>query len=115
MYNVRRIVSLSAIGVGDSWSNLICFMRWVFSHSNIAIGYADHNQVDKQLKESGLDYVLVRPNRLTEGGKLPVRVFGNDGAGIGGFSGISRESVAGFLVDAVEGEEWVRMTPVIAN
>ena len=75
--------------------------------------YADHNMVEKDVKESGLDYVLVRSTRLAEGESQPVKTFGNTGKGVG--STVTRASVARFLVDAVEKDTWDKSTPVISN
>ena len=101
--------------MGDSLPQLICLMRWVIKTSNMAVAYADHNRVDAEMKASGLNFVIARPTRLTEGNTAPVKTFGNQGVGLSGFSGISRASVARFLVDAVDIDTWDRSTPVISN
>ncbi|KAL8826909.1 MAG: hypothetical protein Q9191_003512 [Dirinaria sp. TL-2023a] len=112
-HGTRKLVTMQALGVGDSWPNLIFIMRWIVRGSKMSQAYADHNMVDKEVKESGLDYVLVRPTRLTEGESKPVKTFGNTGKGVG--SAVTRASVAAFLVDAVEKDTWDRSTPVISN
>ena len=81
--------------------------------SNMAQAYTDHNMVDTEVKQSGLDYVLVRPTRLTDGAVKPVKTFGNNGKGVG--SAVTRRSVAAFLVDAAEKDTWNGTTPVISN
>ena len=110
---LRKIVTLQALGVGESWPNLIFIMRWIVKGSNLGLSYEDHNLVDKEVRASGLDYVMVRPTRLTEGEAKPVKTFGNTGKGVG--SGISKKSVAVFLVDAVEKNTWDKTAPVISN
>jgi len=93
-------------------------MRWVISHSNLQFSYADHNLVDEEMKSpdrSNIDYILVRPTRLTDGMKAPIRFYGDNGVGMGALPGISRANVAGFLVDAVEKDTWDRTTPVTPN
>jgi len=69
----------------------------------------------KSPHRNDIDYVLVRPTRLTDGEKASLRFYGDNGVGMGAFTSISRASVAGFLVDAVEKSTWDRSTPVISN
>ena len=44
--HVKRVVFLSAIGVGDSWPTIPWLFRTFIKLSNIKIGYADHDGVD---------------------------------------------------------------------
>ena len=84
--------------------------------SNMSHQWEDHAAVDKEMKQYGVDYVLVRPVMLKEGERKPIAFFGDVGAkGVGLTSSITRKSVAGFLVDAAERGDWNRSTPVIAN
>jgi hypothetical protein len=115
-HGVRKIVTMAAFGVGDSFPNMHFLLRLVMKNSNMSYQYDDHNLVDKEIKESGLDYVLVRPtmlDRLAE--SRPVKEYGNLGKGVGLTSKISSKSVALFLLDAVEKSAWDRTTPVITN
>jgi hypothetical protein len=117
-HSVRKIITMSAFGVGASLPNMTFLMRLVIAYSNLQFAYDDHNQVDQEMKDPArkdIDYVLVRPTRLTGGPKAPLRFYADEGVGLGVLQGVSRASVAGFLVDAVEGATWDRSTPVIAN
>ncbi|MCJ1279917.1 hypothetical protein MMC21_007741 [Puttea exsequens] len=114
-HQVSKIVIMQALGVGDSFPNLIAAMRWMVRYSNLAAQYEDHDMLDREVKARGVNYVLARPARLTDGVKKPLRFYGNEGRGVGVFACVSRESVADFLVDAAEREEWNRSTPVITN
>jgi len=59
----------------------------------------------------------VRPCMLVEGKKKEVKYWGDEGKGSGLFPSVTRESVAGFLVDCVEekGRAQIRTTPVVTN
>ncbi len=117
-HGVSKIVTMSSFGVGSSLSNITVIMRWSISSTALGYRYADHNHVDEILKQSGLNFVLLRPARLTLAKKAPVQFLGDDGKGLGvfaGIGGISRASVAACLVDAVEKSTWDRSTPVISN
>ena len=75
----------------------------------------DHNLVDKAVKGSGLDFVMVRATMLMGKEVLPIRELGDEGEEAGWLPSVTRKSVAGVLVDAVEQDKWDGRTPVIAN
>ncbi|KAH7048435.1 NAD-dependent epimerase/dehydratase-like protein [Macrophomina phaseolina] len=114
-HGVTKIVTMSAFGVAESSPNLLCLFRGVLRGTNMKYQFADHDQVDAEMKGSGLDYVLVRPAMLTEGEAVPVKTFGDHGEGAPWFAKVTRGSVARFLVEVCETAEWDRRTPVIAN
>jgi len=114
-HSIQKLVVMSSFGTADSLPNVILPMRFAIQHTNLGVSYVDHGMVDKEVKATGLDFVLVRPNRLTNGPKAPVKVFDDAGKRMGGFMSISRASVASFLMDAVEQNIWNRRTPTIAN
>ncbi|KAJ5218193.1 flavin reductase [Penicillium cinerascens] len=117
-HGISKIATVSSFGVGSSLANITVIMKWAISNTSLGYSFADHTQVDGILKKSELNFVLLRPVRLTMGKKAPVRFLGDDGKGLGmfaGLGGISRASVAACLVDAVEKSTWDRSTPVISN
>jgi hypothetical protein len=114
-HGISKIVTMSAFGTGDSFPNLNFLMQLVIKTSNLLYTFLDHDLVDKEMKESGLQFVLVRPVMLTDKEARPVREHGNAGKELGFMPSISRKSVAVFLVDAVEKNNWNNSTPVISN
>lgn len=117
-YNVIKIAALSAFGTGSSRANIAFAMRWAISHTRLGNSFADHDCADENMKKSGLDFVFARASRLTVAERAPVKFYGDEGAGMGpfaGMGGVSRSSVAAFLVDAVEKNTWDRTTPVVSN
>lgn len=114
-HGTHKIVTLQAHGVGDSFPTLFMPVKMLVRYSNMGIGYKDHEEAEKLIKESGQTFVLVRPARFVPGQATPVHVYGNQGEGIGSFNTTTRDSVASFLLDAVEKDEWDGMTPVISN
>lgn len=114
-YSVKKLVVMSAFGVGDSFPCLNFLMRPVIRCTNMAAQFEDHNLVDQESKESGLDWVIVRPAMLKGEEALPVKVLSDTGKEGSFMPSISRRSVAGFLIDAVEKNSWVSRTPVICN
>ena len=114
-HQTKKIVTMSAFGAGDSFHNLNVLMRFVIRQSNMLVTFQDHDLVDKELKDSGADFVLARPAVLTDKEAQAIKTHGPAGAGVGFMPSISRRSVAVFLLDAVEMETWDRITVVISN
>jgi uncharacterized protein YbjT (DUF2867 family) len=113
--HIRRIVIISAIGVGDSWTVVNPLMRAFILLSNIRKGYADHNGVDRVVRESDVDWTLVRATGLTD--KPPSGPLHHTEVGKGKPGGmtVSRSEVARFVLDAVEQSTWIRCAPSIWN
>ncbi len=117
-HGVKKMVVLGTNGVGSSRANSGWFFNWVVDHSNLKFTFDDHYEVQKILeaeaeKDGDFKWVDVRATGLGNGEKKEVKEFGNEGKGVGWF--VSRKSVAGFMLDAVEGSRWDGQTPVISN
>jgi hypothetical protein len=61
----RRIVVLSALGVGDSFALAPAVVCLLIRRTNLGIGYDDHEAQEGLLRESGLDWTCVRAAILT--------------------------------------------------
>lgn len=114
-HGITKIVIMSSSGTGSSFASLNFLMKIVFTMTNMRYQMEDHNAVDEETRESGVDFVLVRPAMLTEAAEAGVKVHGDDGQGGGFMPKISRASVASFIVNAVQGSEFIGRSPVISN
>ncbi|CAF9932183.1 MAG: hypothetical protein ALECFALPRED_005233 [Alectoria fallacina] len=114
-YSVKKMVVLGTIGVGSSRANIGWFFNWIVDHSNLKIAFDDHYELleAEAEKDGDFKWVDVRATGLGGGEKKEVKEFGSEGQGVGWW--VSRKSVAGFLLDAVEGSQWNGHTPVISN
>lgn len=110
---VKRLISVTGFGAGDSRARIGCLQRAPF---RLVFGRAyDDKSVQEQLiKESGLDWTIVRPGILTNGPQTGLyRVLREASQWRNGM--ISRADVAGFLVRQIEDRECVRQAPVLVN
>ncbi|RHZ57499.1 NAD(P)-dependent oxidoreductase [Aspergillus thermomutatus] len=114
-FGVRKTVILQAFGVGDSWLNMNCILQLLMKRSNMSYQYDDHNEAERIVRASGVDYVFVRPSRLVETDEKTIRVWPDSGKGVPLMASTSRVSVAHWLVDAAESNEWDNSAPVITN
>jgi uncharacterized protein YbjT (DUF2867 family) len=102
---VKRLVVLSASGVGESRRLFNPIMRLLLIDGLLKAPYEDHERQEQQVRSSGLDGVIARPGRLTNG---PARGKFQKKTAIEPLpSAISRADVAAFLVEACEGPTWV--------
>lgn len=110
--DVRRLLAVTGIGCGDSiraLSRIEIFAR------DLALGpiYRDKSLQEMMIRNSGLDWTIVRPTFLTS---MPAtgryRVMTEASGWRNGL--ISRADVAGFLVAQVGRTEYVGKAPVLA-
>lgn len=111
---VSRLVCITGLGAGDSaghggfaFDNLIfpLLLRKV---------YADKNRQEAIVRDSGLDWILVRPSILND---KPGRGAARALTDLSGFHGgtIAREDVASFVLDQVGSDAWLRRSPLITS
>jgi uncharacterized protein YbjT (DUF2867 family) len=101
----KRLAVLSALGTGDSRSLLNPIVRALMVDWLLKVPFADHERQEEQVRASGLDWVIARPGRLTNG---PARRQYVTKTAIESVpSSISRADVADFLVAATEAPTWV--------
>jgi putative NADH-flavin reductase len=112
-HGVRRLVVLSARGAGDSAQLFNPVQRLVVRHVLLRHNYDDHERQEQLAKESGLEWVIARPTRLTNGPAK--RRFKAESEQRAVPSSISRADSAVFMVDAVEDDRWVRKTVLLGG
>ncbi|CAD6443515.1 5360825e-7567-4f80-8b47-f45328dfde8c [Sclerotinia trifoliorum] len=115
-HGVRKIIYMSAFGVGSSNGALWFPMRMLINNSTMGkVGFQDHAAAEEVLRQSGLEYGVVRSAMLKEGGKKKIVEHGADGKGMGHLPGCTRESVAGYMVEMAERKNWENKVVVICN
>jgi uncharacterized protein YbjT (DUF2867 family) len=110
---LRRLVTLSSIGVGDSRPYAPWYMRLVIKLTNFKLVFADHAQQEELLRQSGLDWVIARPvalNDKTQLGKLVVQYTQTPAP-----FAISRPQLARFMVDSLRGDTYLHKAPLLAE
>ena len=105
----RRLLAISAAGVGDSALRMNRVMRWLVAHSRIGDQYRDLAVMEDRLAATDLDWCAVRPVTLTARRARPVREVDRFGL----TAMIARESVALWLLDHLAGGG--DRTPMIAH
>lgn len=111
---LRRIVVMTARGAGDSKKGMPWSFRILLMISNLKYAYADHDNQEKLLEDSGLDWTIVRPVTLTDNNEdLSVTYKLKNNGKIN--AAISRNAVAHFIINCIEQGEFIREKPEISG
>lgn len=104
-HGVKRLVVLTAHGVGSTKPVASWFQRTFLIGMLLKGFFADHDVQERMTEESGLEWVIARPTRLTNGPAKGKYVRTADIVSVP--SSISRADLADFLVEACETTTWV--------
>ena len=111
--NTRRLIAVTGFGAGDSYQAINCLQKLPFE---ILFGnaYRDKSIQETLIKNSNLDWTLVRPCVLTDQrlkGSYRVRLNPSDWRnGI-----VPRAAVADFIASAINDPEMIGAEPVLSN
>jgi putative NADH-flavin reductase len=109
---IRRLVVMSAIGVGNSFAYAPAVLRWLIRHTNLRRSYEDQDAQERILSQSGLEWTSVRVAGLTNWEHLRKLMVGV-GSEADTRTSIRRERAARFLLDCLWGVQYIGQTPLI--
>jgi len=109
---VRRLMLLSAFGVGDSYREAPLVPRIMYRVLLSDI-FADKKAGEDLVRQSGLDWTFVYPVLLTDG-PLTGRYRADEHLELHGLPKISRADVAHFIANELEQGAYVRKTAVLS-
>ncbi|MCP4422376.1 MAG: SDR family oxidoreductase [Chloroflexi bacterium] len=112
MHNVKRLVAITAMGVGESWETLSLFNKFFFA-TLLKSARADHEAQETAVKESGLDWTIVRPSGLTDTPRTGVYKVGENI--LAKTAKIPRADVADLILNALEQNEMIGKAVTITN
>lgn len=109
---VKRLISVTGFGAGDSYAHIGCLQRIPF---RLILGraYDDKNIQERLIRQSDLDWTIVRPIILTKGPRTGrYRILVEPRQWRNGI--ISRADVADFLIGQTESDDFIGKMPVLA-
>ncbi|MBW8743683.1 MAG: SDR family oxidoreductase [Sphingomonas sp.] len=109
---VTRLVCITGVGAGNSRGHGGFFYDRIFQPLLLRKVYQDKDRQEEVVRASDLAWVIVRPTILNDKpatGRIRATV---DLTNVHGGS-IPRADVAGFVLDQLTNDQWVRKTPLI--
>lgn len=109
---VKRLIVVTAMGVGESWSTL-SFVNKLFFATLLRNARQDHEKQEVVVRESDLDWTIIRPSGLTDtaltesyaiGEKISVKT-----------SQIARADVAHAIIKEIHDETFMYKAVTISN
>lgn len=110
-HGVRRLVYESSLGVGDSRKHVSFLVRSIIIPLVLRNAIADHTDKENIIKQSSLDWVIIRPAGLTDD---PHTGNYKHGESIEYGAKIARADVADFMLKQVDNDTYVHKTPGIS-
>lgn len=113
-HGVRRFVCMSSLGIGDTAGRLGLIYTLFVIPVILPFYFWDKTRQERTIAASGVDWTIVRPGALTNGGK---RGRVRHGAHVGNFIWtvrVSRADVAEFMIDQLTSSAYLRMAVGVA-
>ena len=110
---VKRLITVTGFGAGDSSASISCLQRVPFQ---LVFGraYEDKSLQERLIKQSSLDWTIARPGVLTNGpGTGRYKILTEPSQWRNGI--IARADVAQFLVRQIDDQAYLRKAPVLVN
>ena len=111
---VQRLVCITGLGAGDSAGHGGFVYDRLIKPVLLGRIYQDKDRQETIIRNSGLDWIIVRPSVLTNKSGTGDTRATTDLTGIAGGQ-IARADVATFVVAQVSGSDWLHRTPLITN
>ena len=111
---VKRFICQSSHGVGDSDDTLPFLMKYLIVPFILRRAFADHEIQENYIKESQLDWIIVRPVALTDGEHTGSYQHGFTADNKTVTFKISRADTADFMLKQLAENNYLRRTPSIS-
>lgn len=107
---VKRLICQSSLGVGDSRANLPFFTKYIIVDVFLRYAFADHERQEAVVRQSLLDWTIVRPPHLKDAPRTEVyrHGFPTTDTRIKGW--ISRADVADFMLKQLVDDAYLHQT-----
>ncbi|MEN0065842.1 MAG: SDR family oxidoreductase [Myxococcota bacterium] len=112
---VRRLISLSTHGVGESRNDLPWFMKLFIVPFILRRAFADHEAQEALVRQSDLDWTLVKPTNLTDDPASGDYAHGFVNVPKGRSMKVPRADVAAFIVAQIDSDAYVGKEPGITS
>ncbi len=108
---VKRLICQTTLGAGDSNGNLNFFWKYIMFGWFLKEVFIDHELQEQYVKNSGLDWTIIRPAAFTDGDKTEYYKHGFSANDKSVKLKISRADVADFILKQSGNNNYLHQTP----
>lgn len=112
---IKRLICLSTLGMGESYGNLNFIWRHIMFGMLLKKAFHDHKLQEASIRDSHLDYTIVRPSALIGGAITNAYKIGFDEKYKKLKLKISRADVADFMLRQLHSENYLKKAVSISN
>ena len=110
-HQIKRLICQTTLGVGDSQANLNFFWKYLMFGLVLRSVFKDHVAQEALVKRSKLDWTIVRPAAFTDSSTGETYKHGFPSTEKNLALKILRADVAGFMLQQLTGDTYLRQTP----
>lgn len=111
---IKRFITLSTIGAGNSWKSTPVILKFIVSGSNLKFAFRDHCKQEEILQNSSLEYTICRAPMLSSKINIKGVVALKEGENPPKMV-LSRNSAAEFFIKIIENKEYIREVVNFSN
>lgn len=111
-HNVKRLMVVTAMGTGESWNRMSLINKFFYAVL-LKSSREDHEAQEIAVKESGLDWTIVRPSGLTDTPRTGIYDVGEDIPAV--TSKIARADVADLILKELKENLLIQKAVTITN
>ena len=111
---VRRLICQSTLGTGDSWGSLNFYWKYIMFGFILRHVFADHEKQESYVRQSQLDWTIVRPGAFLDGKRTGHYRHGFPGTDKSSHLKISRADVADFILKQLNDKTYLHQTPSLS-
>jgi putative NADH-flavin reductase len=108
---IQRFICQSTLGAGDSWENLNFFWKYIMFGFLLRDVFIDHEKQEDYVKQSKLNWTIVRPSAFVDGEQTGNYRHGFSGDDKTSKLKISRADVADFILKQLSDKSYLHKTP----
>lgn len=112
--SIKRFICQSTLGTGDSWGNLNFYWKYIMFSFLLKKIFADHQLQEEYVRQSNLDWTIVRPGAFVEGKRTGNYRHGFSGNDKTSQLKISRADVADFILKQLSDHSYLGKTPSLS-
>ena len=112
---VNRLVCQTTLGIGESWHNLNFFWKYIMFGFLLKRAFQDHELQEDYVRNSDLDFTIVRPSAFTNGASTRDFKVGFDANTRNLSLKIPRADIAYFMVGQLSSDKFIKKIVSISN